>query len=330
MPLEIDMLSVKDADAIVIRTTDGTGEHVILIDAGNNCDAHTIVNQLSQFTSRKNKVDLLISTHPHNDHIGGLPEILDRLCVDEVFIHEPDSYRATIESNKAYFHSERLYEAQKSLACLTDVIAKIDSEKIPRSQPFAGLTDKVTMLDGAELTILGPTEPFYEQQVQAMKSLDSVHESTSDCAILDAEDDQSPFNNSSVICLLTHGGLKYLFTADAGPAALEGAKKYARGSMANVHWMQIPHHGSKYNITCELIEYFASDIAYVSAAGSHDNRPNAAVVRSFKDFRGKDCGSKVYGTNKSENLWKHTTDAAARPSTYSTLTESDELDRDGK
>ena len=336
MALEIDMLSICDADAIVVRTTEGTDEHVILIDAGNKSDSRikkgdpqTITDHICKYTNRKDRIDLLIITHPHNDHIGGVPEILDLLCVDEILIHEPDIYRKALASNKAFFHADNLDDAQKSITYLSNVIAQIDSKGIPRSQPFSDRTESISLLDGAELTILGPTESFYEQQVQSMKSVDSIRVSEGDCEIIDAEDDNSPFNKSSVICLIRHGGLKYLFTADAGPSALENAKERAKGQLKDVHWMQIPHHGSKYNITCELIEYFAPTLAYVSAEGSHANRPNAAVVRAYKDFPGKDRGSKVYGTNKTRSLWVYSAGAQERCN-YCPLTESDELDRDGK
>ncbi len=329
MPLEIDMLSVGDGDAIVVCTSEGDREHVVLFDCGGKEDASIVVDHLAAYTRRGNIVDLLINTHPHNDHILGLRDIVERLCVKEILIHEPDSYRAAIESNKTFYHAEGRYEANQSIKVLGDAILFIDSKTIPRSQPFADATQPVKLLDGGELTILGPTESFYEQQVQSMKSSDRFRETAGDCEIIDAEDDNSPFNKSSVICLITHGSFKYLLTADAGPSALENAKEFAKGELKAVHWMQIPHHGSKYNISCELIEYFAPSLAYVSAAGTHSNRPNAAVVRAYKDFPGKDSGSKVYGTHKTGSLWIHSVGAQERGN-YHPLTEEDELDRDGK
>ena len=162
-----------------------------------------------------------------------------------------------------------------------------------------------------------------------MKVAEHYRESTDDCEILDSANDQCPFNNSSVICLLKHRGVKHLFTADAGPSALQAAREFANGQMKDVYWMQIPHHGSKYNIDCDLIEYIAPSMAYVSAAGTHENRPNGAVIRSYKDYRVVDGSCRVFGTNKSRNLWFRTSDVPDRCS-YSPLTETDELDRNGK
>jgi hypothetical protein len=55
--------------------------------------------------------------------------------------------------------------------------------------------------------------------------------------------------------------------------------------------MQIPHHGSRRNVTKNLIDLFAPSTAFVSAEGSKKH-PRRAVVNAFKD-----AGAKVYSTH---------------------------------
>jgi len=70
--VKIHFIDVGQADSIYIQLP---GNNDILIDGGNTADGSTVVNYL-----RKQNVDdieLLIATHPHEDHIGGLPAVFN-------------------------------------------------------------------------------------------------------------------------------------------------------------------------------------------------------------------------------------------------------------
>ncbi len=297
MALEIDMLSVGNGDAIIIRTSDNTNEHVVLIDAGHHSDGETVINHIEKWTTRKDVIDLLISTHPHDDHIGGLLEVLDKMKVQEVLIHDPNTFQEQIKSLKSIATREQTERAKKSLDSLNKVIDKIDCKGIPCKQPFTGV--EYELLDGATLTIVGPTEEFYTNLAPQIKSRQeqTTTYSRSDAEVVDENDDASPFNNSCVITLLTYKGSKYLFTADAGPKSFDSVIECSSEDLSNVHWMQIPHHGSKSNITSELIDYFSPEVAYVSAKGGDGIHPSPEVVRLFQKQ-----GCKVYGTFKDGSL----------------------------
>lgn len=297
MALEIDMLSVGNADAIIIRTSDGPRERVVLIDAGRSGDSEAVINHIEKWTTRKDVIDLLISTHPHDDHIGGLLEVLDKMKVQEVLIHDPDTFQEQIESLKSIATREQTERAKKSLDSLNKVIDKIDCKGILHKQPFTGVEYK--LLDGATLTVVGPTEEFYANLAPQIKSQQeqTTTYSRSDAEVVDENDDASPFNNSCVITLLTYKNYKYLFTADAGPKSFDSAIECSSEDLSNVYWMQIPHHGSKSNITSELIECFSPNTAFVSAKGGDGIHPSPEVVRLFQRQ-----GCEVYGTFKGDSL----------------------------
>lgn len=63
--LLIDFMDVGQADGILIRNQD----KVMLIDAGTNEAGKMVVNYLQNLGITK--IDYLIGTHPHEDHIGG-------------------------------------------------------------------------------------------------------------------------------------------------------------------------------------------------------------------------------------------------------------------
>lgn len=77
--IEVHFIDVGQADAIFISIP---GNNDILIDGGNEADGQTVVNYLKGRSV--DDIELLIATHPHEDHIGGLPAILDAFKVERI------------------------------------------------------------------------------------------------------------------------------------------------------------------------------------------------------------------------------------------------------
>ncbi|MEE8638353.1 MAG: ComEC/Rec2 family competence protein, partial [Candidatus Margulisiibacteriota bacterium] len=89
------------------------------------------------FLQRKgiHKLDMVILTHPHDDHVGGLPEILSKIKVDSVldtgFVYKSGSYRRflnLIEKNKIKYELAR---AGQRLNFGKGVVAKILHPSLP-------------------------------------------------------------------------------------------------------------------------------------------------------------------------------------------------------
>ena len=78
--LEVYYIDVGQADSVLIRTT---GENM-LIDAGNNEDGNTLVNYFKSLDITK--FNYVVGTHPHEDHIGGLDNIIKNFDIDTFFI----------------------------------------------------------------------------------------------------------------------------------------------------------------------------------------------------------------------------------------------------
>lgn len=71
--IEVIFLDVGQGDAVLIRSFEGRDA---LIDAGNGRD---ILPLLRQF--RVDSLDLVVASHPHRDHIGGMPDVLGMIPV---------------------------------------------------------------------------------------------------------------------------------------------------------------------------------------------------------------------------------------------------------
>lgn len=96
MGYEIDFLGVgeesKSGDAIAIRFGNLYGNReeqtVIIIDGGFSATGPALVEHVRTHFGTE-QVDLVINTHPDQDHLNGLETVLNELDVKELWIHQP-------------------------------------------------------------------------------------------------------------------------------------------------------------------------------------------------------------------------------------------------
>lgn len=88
--MEVHFLDVGNADCIFVRQKDKT----MLIDAGERRDSDDIITYLRGHGVKR--LDLVIATHPHADHIGAMSEIIDAFPISTfVMSFMPDSATPT-------------------------------------------------------------------------------------------------------------------------------------------------------------------------------------------------------------------------------------------
>ena len=84
----VHFIDVGQGDSVLVHSD----THAVLIDAGPPAATQGIVNYLEQLGIRT--LDYVVATHPHNDHIGGMPGVLDRFWVRELWM--PDVAHDTV------------------------------------------------------------------------------------------------------------------------------------------------------------------------------------------------------------------------------------------
>ncbi len=100
--LETDFLNVGQGDAILIKTPKG---QTVLIDGGPD---NKVLEKLGKYLQPLQKrIDIIILTHPHADHVSGLIEVLRRYSVGLVILNgvylktdNYDQFLNAIEDNK--------------------------------------------------------------------------------------------------------------------------------------------------------------------------------------------------------------------------------------
>lgn len=109
---EIRVIDCGQADSILIHSSDTN----ILVDAGEETNAAAIRKVLDNKGVKK--IDLLVATHPHADHIGGMKAIVDNYDIDKVImspqIHTTKTYEELLVSIDSKDKSITIAEPGKS------------------------------------------------------------------------------------------------------------------------------------------------------------------------------------------------------------------------
>ncbi len=90
--LTVHFLDVGQADSALLQLPNN---QTMLIDAGNNQDADFVVNYLKK--AKVNKIDYLVGTHPHEDHIGGLDAVIKNFEIGKVIMPDATSTTRTFK-----------------------------------------------------------------------------------------------------------------------------------------------------------------------------------------------------------------------------------------
>lgn len=111
--LKIHFIDIGQGDSILIQAAAGEN---ILVDGGDRADA--VAEKIISYLKAQNvkKIDYLISTHPHADHIGSLTAVIDNFEVEKI-----------LDSGKV--HSSKTYE---------NYLLKIDQKNIDFAAPRRG------------------------------------------------------------------------------------------------------------------------------------------------------------------------------------------------
>ncbi|MFZ7120316.1 MAG: ComEC/Rec2 family competence protein [Eubacteriaceae bacterium] len=102
--ITVHFLDIGQADCILIQ--DPTGANM-LIDAGNNQDSSYILKYLHSLNIKK--IDYLIATHPHEDHIGSMDDIVESFEIGTILAPDVE-YDSTSNKNLTNIIEKKNYE----------------------------------------------------------------------------------------------------------------------------------------------------------------------------------------------------------------------------
>ncbi|MCH5317094.1 MAG: MBL fold metallo-hydrolase [Eubacterium sp.] len=91
--LAVNFLDVGQGDCEFIQLPDGK---CMLIDAGVSDSASKIASKISELGYEK--IDYLIATHPHADHIGGMKRIIENFEIGDIYMPKASTNTKTFEN----------------------------------------------------------------------------------------------------------------------------------------------------------------------------------------------------------------------------------------
>lgn len=89
--LNVHFIDVGQGDSTLIESNG----HYMLIDAGENNQADTVIDYLRE--QNVSTLDYVIGTHPHSDHIGGLDKIIEAFDIGKVILPSKEHTTRTFE-----------------------------------------------------------------------------------------------------------------------------------------------------------------------------------------------------------------------------------------
>ncbi len=132
--MHIHYLDVGQGDSIFLELPN---QETMLIDAGESNQSSKIIHYIENLGYRK--IDYVIATHPHTDHIGGLKEIIETFEIKSIYMPKVISTSNTYEN----------------------LLMTIQNQNLKIKNAYSGV--KIITQENFEVEIIAPTKTTYQK-----------------------------------------------------------------------------------------------------------------------------------------------------------------------
>ncbi len=133
--VSVHFIDVSQGDCQLIELPEGK---TMLIDAGDNGTEDIIIDYIDELGIKR--IDYLVATHPHADHIGGMAEIIAKFDIGEIYMPK----------------------AQNNTKIFEEMLDKIDKKNLSISSAYEGKV--IFDYSGVKAEILSPKkDKTYEE-----------------------------------------------------------------------------------------------------------------------------------------------------------------------
>jgi competence protein ComEC len=244
---------VGQGDGLVISL----GYHQIVIDGGPD---NRILDCLkSNLPLVDTQIELLIITHLHEDHMAGIPAVLQAYKVDRIWL--PPQFHASLSS-------QPLVEAIRQ-----ELVTGAKLE-----QPEVGWTVELGPQTFGQVIApdLGEKRPLYDSPEAILSALLMSQ-------ALEKEESGSSINNGSVALYLKHNNISFLLVGD-----MEKESELAllnKNLTTDINILKVGHHGSKTSSSLAFLQEFKPEIGVISSGKKNRyGHPDLSVIERLKSL----------------------------------------------
>lgn len=309
MYYELTIIDVGDADAIVINyKEDDDRWWTAVVDAGNVGDGKKVKRYVKHMENGLCVIDYAFCTHPDKDHKGGFFDLLadEEVEISQFCLLRPDTFMRN-DTRRLNYNAGELEKGAKDVYnhpqnsttnLIDEIIGHSSFYEIKAGEDVIGIP----------IMMVGPRENFFRDAAFQMSiefeeledenpwelyAEDELPTDEGAKSVMDEVKEDSATNKSSMILLFHPEGRRFLLAGDACSASIHHAIVDYPAIVGAT--LKVPHHGSKHNLTTEVIELLKPAQSVISCRGSKKH-PNSAIVHYLSKY------GKVFATSKSGTL----------------------------
>ena len=335
---QLDMLPAREGDCLVLTYGDEAAPHRVMVDTGRKATYRSIKKRLSAIPRPQREFELLIVSHIDRDHIEGVIDMLSDPALAITFRDVWFNGYRHLEDGDVEVFGGPMGEALTEL--LRRPGARWNRSFQRRSVELAHAPDPIELRGGLTLRLLSPHRDQLEalipewdaecKKAGLIKGVDGWHEKlppgvesygaidVEALAALPFAADTSKANATSIAVVAEFKGRRVLLAADGGAKRIADSLQplaLAEGGRYTLAAFKLPHHGSMYNLSTQLLGLVDCRRFLVSSNGTYFDHPDQeTIARILKTgpgaelvFNYRSPEALVWNDNGLKSTWGYTT-----------------------
>lgn len=282
--LQLDFINVGDGDSVLVREFKNKKVvFTLLVDCGRlDLLSHEGSKRIRAADYLKEQgvtgIDLLIITHLHQDHFGGM-RILDGIAVTRMIsCYLPAKKTMSVLGKPGPESSASTVGLYRSLSDFIDCFRRLESTGCVTEPAVPGslclLTDRLSMQIGSS------DQPLLDRQKKVLRAIEAG-ENLPESTLYAVSKERNP---SSLRIALSYAGRRILLPGDA-----YGAYWDSMPDAIPCDILKLPHHGDEKSLSNELMRKLRPAHAVITGMmnNSVKHRPAAETLRLLKRWKAR-------------------------------------------
>jgi hypothetical protein len=335
--LELEMLPAAEGDALLLSYGESNALRYILIDGGRRSTYKHLRERILEIPVNgdgKRFFELLIVTHIDADHIEGIICLLQDEGLDcefgDIWFNDWNHLEPLVMGEAPVHLGAEQGEFLGALLQELELPWNLKfSEGAVVLPPEPDALPTVDFPGGLRLTIVSPTvETLIDLREKWSSAIEAAgfQPGNRDEALQQFADkawaklplglgdesqsntlDHSEANGSSIAVLLDYEGVRLLLSGDAFPQVLRPSLDRWRteqddeSALVSLDAFKLPHHGSKKNMTPQLMEIIECPTYLVSTSGARFHHPNTDAIKIVIDGHSGDAKPELLFNYRSDD-----------------------------